>query len=88
VLFLAEFYLADGTDLAAVADRAQSCAEQAARTGATVSFVEAIFVAQDENCFAVYFAGSAEEVTAAAAMAGLVLDRVTPAVRVSSVRRS
>jgi hypothetical protein len=83
VLFLAEFYLPGDTNLAEVADKARAGAEQAARTGATVSFVEAIFVAQDENCFAMYCARSAQEVTAAAAAAGLVLDRVSPAVRAS-----
>ena len=88
MLFLAEFYLPGGADLAEIADRARAGAEQATRAGATVSFVEAIFVAQDENCFAVYCAHSAEEVTVAAALAGLVLDRVTPAIRARSVRRS
>jgi hypothetical protein len=88
VLFLAEFYLAGDTSLAEVADKARAGAEQAARAGATVSFVEAIFVAQDENCFAVYRARSADGATAAAAAAGIVLDRVSPAARARSVRRS
>ena len=88
MLFLAEFYLPRGTDLAGLADRAEAGADQAARTGATVSFVEAIFVAQDEICFAAYLAGSAEQVSAAATMAGLELDRVVPAVRAISVRGS
>jgi Nickel responsive protein SCO4226-like len=81
VLFLAEFYLPSGTSLAEVTGRAQAGAERAARPGATVRFVEAIFVAQDETCFAVYQADSAEQVSDAAAMAGLELDRVVPAVR-------
>jgi hypothetical protein len=81
VLFLAEFYLSGSADLTEVVSRARAGAEDAARAGAEVRFIEAIFVAQDENCFAVYRAGSADQVTTAAAMAGLELDRVVPAVR-------
>ena len=79
MLYLAEFYLPAGASLTCVARRARAGAAQAARTGAQVRFIQAVFVPQDESCFALYRAGSAEEVTAAGALAGLDYDRVVAA---------
>jgi hypothetical protein len=80
MLFLAEFYLPGGTPLDSVAARARAGAERAASDGAQVSFVTAIFVPQDESCYALYRAAAAAEVTAAGSLAGLAFDRVTAAV--------
>jgi hypothetical protein len=80
MLYLAEFYLPGGSSLDGVACRARAGAELAARAGARVSFVTAIFVPQDESCYALYRAGGAAEVTAAGSLAGLAFDRVTAAV--------
>jgi hypothetical protein len=79
VLYLAEFYLSGGASLAGVAAQARAGAREAARTGADVRFVRAIFVPRDENCFALYQASSAQAVTTAGALAGLVFDRIAEA---------
>jgi hypothetical protein len=79
VLYLAEFYLPGGASLADVASRARAGAREAARTGTDVRFVRAIFVPRDENCFALYQASSAQAVTTAGALAGLVFDRISEA---------
>lgn len=79
MLYLAEFYLPAGSALAGVASRARAGGDQAARGGAQVRFVRAIFVPQDESCFALYQAGSAQDVTAAGHLAGLVFDRIVTA---------
>jgi hypothetical protein len=80
MLYLAEFYLPAGTTLASVTQRAQAGAQRAARAGAEVAFMEAIFLPHDESCFALYQARSASDVTAAGSLAGLVFDRVTDAI--------
>ena len=83
MLYLAEFYLPAGASLTGVARRARAGAAQAAaRTGAQVRFIQAVFVPHDESCFALYQASSAEEVTAAGALAGLEYDRVVEALTV------
>jgi Protein of unknown function (DUF4242) len=79
VLYLAEFYLPAGASLAGLAAQARAGAQEAARDGADVRFVRAIFVPRDENCFALYQAGSAQAVTTAGALAGLVFDRIAEA---------
>lgn len=79
VLYLAEFYLPAGASLAGVAAQARAGAQEAARTGADVCLVRAIFVPRDENCFALYQAGSVQAVTTAGALAGLVFDRLAEA---------
>ncbi len=79
VLYLAEFYLPGTATLAEVTARALRGAEQAVRGGATVRYVQAIFVPQDESCYALYHAESARDVVAAGAEAGLVFDRIVTA---------
>jgi len=79
VLYLAEFYLPASASLAGLAAQARAGAQEAARTGADVRFVRAIFVPRDENCFALYQAGSVQAVTTAGALAGLVFDRIAEA---------
>jgi Protein of unknown function (DUF4242) len=82
VFYLAEFYLPGGTSLAGIAARARAGAQDAARTGADVRFVRAIFVPRDENCFVLYQASSAQAVSTAGTLAGLVFDRIAEAVTV------
>lgn len=79
MLYLAEFYLPGDASLGGVVVRARAGAREAARTGADVRFVRAIFVPRDESCFALYQAGSVQAVTMAGALAGLVFDRVAEA---------
>ncbi len=42
--------------------------------------MQAIFVPQDETCYALYHAGSAHDAAAAGAQAGLVFDRIMTAI--------
>jgi hypothetical protein len=79
VLYLAEFYLPGSASVSGVVREARAGAAQVARTGAELRVIHAIFVPQDETCFVLYVASSAEEVTAAGARAGLSFDRVVPA---------
>ncbi len=79
MFYLAECYLPADSTLASVASRARAGAEQAATSRAGVSFVEAIFLPEDESCFLLYQAHRAADVTAAGAAAGLGFDRVTDA---------
>ena len=82
MLYLAEFYLAEDTGLEGIALRAREGATGAASAGADIRFVQAIFVPQDESCFAIFRARSAHEVAAAGRLAGLVFDRIVPAVSI------
>lgn len=78
--YLAELYLPATTALAEVAGKARAGAEQAGRTGARIRFLQAIFVPQDESCFVLYLASSAADVSAAGTAAGLIFDRIVPAI--------
>ena len=79
MFFLAELYLPAASSLASVTCRARAGAAHAAGAGADIGFMEAIFLPRDESCFLLYRAGSAADVTAAGALAGLAFDRVTDA---------
>jgi hypothetical protein len=79
VLYLAESYLPGCPALADLASRARAGAEQAGRAGARVRFLQVILVPQDETCFAIYQAQSAQQVTEAGRLAGLAFDRVVAA---------
>jgi hypothetical protein len=80
MFYLAEFYLPAGSTLADVVRQARAGAEQAAGTGIDIAFVQAIFLPRDENCFVLYRALRAADVTAAGSLAGLAFERVTGAV--------
>ncbi len=80
MVFLAEFYLPVGADLADVVHRARTGAAATCAAGAEVGFVQALFVPAEETCFAVFEAPTAAAVSAAGSAAGLEFDRVTPAV--------
>ncbi len=76
---MAEFYFPSEANAAEIAGQARAGAEQATAAGTEVSLVQLIFVPQDENCFAVYRAGSVAAVGVAGSLAGLQFDRVVPA---------
>jgi hypothetical protein len=80
--FLLELYLA-GTGGAAAergADRARRAAEELSGEGTPVRFLRSIFVPEDETCFYLYEAASAEAVREAARRAELAFERVVEAV--------
>jgi hypothetical protein len=80
--FLVELYVSQG-DMAAVergAARARVAAEELSSEGRPVRYLRSIFVPEDETCFYLYEADSAETVTTAARRAGIAFDRVAAAV--------
>jgi Nickel responsive protein SCO4226-like len=75
--YLAEFYLpGHDADIVTLAHRIRAMAEQANQTGAAVRFVNAIHAPEDESCFAIYEAATAEAVMAAGSLAGIAFDRI------------
>ena len=80
--FLIETYLARCTDgeRAAREDQAHSAAAEATQTGARVSFDGSIHVPEDELCFFVFAAPTAEQAAEVARQAGLEPLRVVEAV--------
>ena len=82
VEFLLEVYVSR-RDRAAVEEstrRARRAAEQLSREGAPVRFLRSLFVPDEETCFYLYDADSAERVGEAARRAGLPSERVVTAV--------
>lgn len=84
--FLVECYVSRSkSDLVADdSEEARLAAEALAREGADVRFLRSIFVPEDETCFYLYEATSAQVVRDAANRAGLTFERVTEAVAVTS----
>ena len=76
--FLVELYMArgDGDAIAREGERARRAAQAATRGGSPVRFVRSFFVPEDETCFLVFEAASAEDVRAAALLAGLRFEHV------------
>jgi hypothetical protein len=76
--FLLEIYVprTDGGALAREAQRARRAAAAATRSGARVRYVRSFFVPEDETCFVVFEAASADDVRAAALLAGLRFEHV------------
>jgi uncharacterized protein DUF4242 len=81
--FLIELYVSRGDGAAAERDAelARSAAEQLTLRGTPVRCLRGIFVPEDETCFLLYEAASAEAVQEAAELAGLQFDHVAEAVR-------
>jgi hypothetical protein len=79
MLFLAELYLPHGGQIAEVARRAREGAVIATAVGRSVSFVQAVFVPDDECCFVLFQSESVADVAEAGARAGLEFDRVSAA---------
>lgn len=80
--FLVELYLSR-TDTAAVeigAENARLAAEELSREGIPVRYLSSIFVPEDETCFYMYQAASADAVREAALRAKLPFERVIEAV--------
>jgi hypothetical protein len=79
--YLIETYLARCTDAEreACEEQARSATDEAARTGASVSFDGSIHVPEDELCFFVFAAPTAEVATDVARQAGLEPLRVVEA---------
>jgi hypothetical protein len=79
--FLLELYVSR-SDRGAVtegAGRAGLAAQRLRRDGASVRYLRSIFVPEDETCFLVYEARSADDVRRAASLAGLPADHVVEA---------
>ena len=77
--YLAEFYLPGDVDLADLTRHARAAAEELS-DGCAAHLWCAIHVRQDESCFAVYDADSADSVAAAGTLAGITFDRIAEAV--------
>jgi uncharacterized protein DUF4242 len=80
--FLVELYVSrtDGAAVERGADRARLAAEQLSREGTPVRYLRSLFVPEDETCFYLYEATSAEAVRSAAERAALRFERVAEAV--------
>lgn len=79
--YLVELYVSrdDSAAVESGAERARAAAEELSDEGEPVRYVRAIFVPEDETCFFLYEAGSAEAVRDAARRAGLCCGRITEA---------
>jgi Protein of unknown function (DUF4242) len=80
--FLVELYVSrdNGTAVESSARRARLAAKELTREGRTVQYVRSIFVPEDETCFFLYEATTADDVAEAARRASLPFDRVALAV--------
>ena len=80
--FLLELYVSrtDGVAVERGAERSRIAAEELTREGTPVHYLRSIFVPEDETCFYLYEATSADAVREAARRAGLPFERVTEAV--------
>ncbi len=80
--FLVELYMSrtDPAAIARIAERARLAAEKQTGLGTPVSYLHSIFVPEDETCFLLYEAASADAVRDAVRSAELPFERVTEAV--------
>jgi hypothetical protein len=80
--FLVELYVprADRAGAEAAAERALSAAAELTREGTPVRYLRSIFVPEDETCFFLYEAASAEDVERATRRASLRLERAVAVV--------
>jgi hypothetical protein len=72
----------DPDSLRAVADRLTEGARQVSLDGASVRYVDTIFLPADETCLHLFEADSEADVRAVARRAGIDVDRVVPAEQV------
>lgn len=79
--FLLELYVSrtDGAGVERGAEQARLAAEVLSREGTPVRYLRSIFVPEDETCFYLYEAASAEIVREAARRASLRFERVAEA---------
>ncbi len=82
--FLAELYLPRlrAGELDDAAARARAAAAAMRRDGTPVRYVRSLFVPEDETCFFLFEAPSAEAVAEASRRAGIAVERVVEAVQV------
>ncbi len=80
--FLVELYAprSDAATIRRDARRARRAARELTREGVPVRYLRAVFVPDDETCFYLYEAKSADAVQQAADRAALRIERVTEAV--------
>ena len=78
--YLVEIYLSRANDVDASVARARAAAEELTREGTPVAYVSSIFVPEDETCFFLYQALSADAVREAARRASFAFERVSEAV--------
>ncbi|MGH3042341.1 MAG: hypothetical protein ACRDNG_11510 [Gaiellaceae bacterium] len=83
--YLAELYLSKtGSDgLRETAGRARSAAEELTREGIHVRYVRALFLGEDETCFHLYEAATADAVLEATRRAEIPIERLVEAVEIS-----
>jgi hypothetical protein len=76
--FLLELYVSrtDGEAVSTAAERARDAAEQLTREGRPVRLLRSLFVPEEETCFQLYEAVSADDVREAARRALLPCERV------------
>jgi Nickel responsive protein SCO4226-like len=80
--FLVELYVSreDGAGVERGAESARLAAEELTREGTPVRYLRSIFVPEDETCFFLYEAASADAVREAAQRAGVVFERIAETV--------
>ncbi|MGH3031077.1 MAG: nickel-binding protein [Gaiellaceae bacterium] len=80
--FLVELYVSrtDGGGAERGAENARLAAEELAGEGTAVRYIRSIFVPEDETCFVLYEADSAEAVREAARRAALPFERLATAI--------
>lgn len=84
--YLVEAYLGRlrDSDLEQGARRAEDAAEELTRQGCSVRYLRMIFVPEEETCFHVYEAASADDVQEASSRAGIAFERVLDAVEIDA----
>jgi uncharacterized protein DUF4242 len=80
--YLLELYVARANAVAIDQDaqRVRLAAEEHTREGTPVRYLRSIFVPEDETCFLIFEAGSADAVKAVAERASLSFDHVATAI--------
>lgn len=88
--YVAELYLPrpGGRRLAELSRRARSAVEEMAREGTPIRFRGAVLLPDDETCFCLYEASSAEVVVEASRRAEIAVDRVVRAETESGIPTS
>jgi uncharacterized protein DUF4242 len=81
--FLVEVFAprSQADELSAVEGRARAATKRVSRDDAGVRYLRAIYVPEDETCFYVFEASSADLVAQASALAGLGAGRIVEACR-------
>lgn len=87
--FLVESYVSrrDSSSVERGAERSRAAAEELTRAGTPVRYLRSFFVPEDETCFFVYEAVSADAVRTAATRAALTFERVIEVASAPEPRR-